>query len=110
MRKIKIETLKRKIEKQVKDPRRTEYGNIQHKLWEILIIALLSVICKGEDYEDMEIFGIERENWLREELGLELANGIPSEDTFRRLFERINPKGLRGSLLRHEKSLPIPTM
>jgi predicted transposase YbfD/YdcC len=98
MRKIKIETLKRKIEKKIKDPRRTEYGNIQHKLWEMLIIALLSVICKGEDYEDMEIFGIEREQWLRDELGLELANGIPSEDTFRRLFERLNPKGLRSSL------------
>jgi hypothetical protein len=98
MKKVKIETLKRKIEKEVKDPRRTEYGNIQHKLWEMLIIALLSVICKGEDYEDMEIFGHERELWLKEELGLELANGIPSEDTFRRIFERMNPQEFRGCL------------
>jgi predicted transposase YbfD/YdcC len=98
MRKIKIETIKRKIELKVKDPRRTAYGNIQHKLWEMLIIALLSVICKGEDYEDMEIFGIERESWLRSELGLELASGIPSEDTFRRLFERLNPREFRGCL------------
>jgi predicted transposase YbfD/YdcC len=98
MRKIKVETLKGKIEKKVKDPRRTEYGNIQHKLWEMLVIALLSVICKGEDYEDMEIFGVEREKWLREELGLELKYGIPSEDTFRRLFERLNPKEFRSCL------------
>jgi predicted transposase YbfD/YdcC len=105
MRKIKIETLKGKIEKRVSDPRRTEYGNIRHKLWEILVIALLSVICKGADYlpagqagEDMEIFGIEREKWLREELGLDLEHGIPSEDTFRRLFERLNPKGFRSCL------------
>jgi predicted transposase YbfD/YdcC len=98
MRKIKIETLKRKIEKEVSDPRRTEYGNIRHKLWEMLVIALLSVICKGEDYEDMEIFGVEREQWLREELGLELAHGIPSEDTFRRLFERLRPREFRSCL------------
>jgi predicted transposase YbfD/YdcC len=98
MRKIKIETLKRKIEKKVKDPRRTKYGNIQHKLWEMLIIALLSVICQGEDYGDMEIFGKKREKWLREEMGLELKYGIPSEDTFRRLFERLNPKEFRWCL------------
>ena len=78
MKRIKIETIKKKIENKVKDPRRTEYGNIQHKLWEMLIIGLLSVVCKGEDYEDMEIFGKEREQWLREEMGLELVNGIPS--------------------------------
>jgi len=98
MKKIKVETLKRKIEKHVKDPRRTEYGNIRHKLWEMLVIGLLSVICKGEDYEDMEIFGMEREAWLREELGLELKYGIPSSDTFRRLFERLNPREFRSCL------------
>jgi len=98
MKKIEVETLKRKIELKVKDPRRTEYGNIRHKLWEMIIIALLSVICGGEDYEDMEIFGTERESWLREEFGLELEYGIPSKDTFRRLFERLNPKEFRSCL------------
>ena len=97
-RKIKIETLKRKIEQKMQDPRRTEYGNIRHKLWEMLIIALCSGISKGEDYDDMEEFGIEREKWLREELGLELKYGIPSSDTFRRLFERLNPREFRGCL------------
>ena len=96
--KIKIETLKRKIEQKVRDPRRTEYGNIRHKLWEMLVIALCSVISKGEDYDDMEEFGIEREKWLKEELGLELENGIPSGDTFRRLFERLKPTEFRSCL------------
>jgi predicted transposase YbfD/YdcC len=98
MRKIKIETLKRKIEKHVKDPRRTKYGNIRHKLWEIIVIGLLSVICKGEDYEDMEIFGAAREKWLREEMGLELKYGIADKETFRRLFERMKPKEFRRCL------------
>jgi predicted transposase YbfD/YdcC len=96
-RKIKIETLKRKIEKQLRDPRR-QYGHILHKLWEMVVIALCSVLCLGEDYDDMEEFGKEREKWLREELGLELQNGIPSGDTFRRLFERLNPKEFRSCL------------
>jgi hypothetical protein len=96
-RRIKIETIKRKIEEKVSDPRR-QYGNLLHKIWEMLIIALLSVVCMGEDYDDMETFGKERKKWLREEMGLELSNGIPSGDTFRRLFERMNPKEFRSCL------------
>jgi predicted transposase YbfD/YdcC len=69
-----------------------------HKLWEMVIIALLSVICKGDDYGDMEEFGKRKERWLKTELGLELVNGIPSEDTFRRLFEAMNPKEFRSCL------------
>jgi len=51
---------------------------------DMLIIALSSRISDGEDYEDMEEFGKEREKWLREELNLELPNGIPSGKTFER--------------------------
>lgn len=98
IRKIKIETLKTKVGKKVKDPRRTSHGNILHKLWEMLVIALCSVICMGEDYDDMEEFGKKREKWLKDELGLELKNGIPSGDTFRRLFERMNPREFRSCL------------
>jgi len=97
MRRIKIDTIKRKVNQKVRDPRR-QYGNIQHKLWEMLIIGLLCVICDGEDYDDMEIFGIERDKWLREELGLGLEYGVPCSATFRRLFERLNPKELRSCL------------
>ena len=47
----------------VPDPRR-DYGNCRHKLIDILIIALCSVICGGEGFEDMEEFGESRESWL----------------------------------------------
>jgi predicted transposase YbfD/YdcC len=96
-RNIKIETLKQKIEEKITDPRR-QYGNLRHKLWEMLVIALLCVICKGEDYKDMEEFGNQRKDWLKDELGLELENGIPSWDTFRRLFEVMNPREFRTCL------------
>lgn len=77
--------------KEVKDPRRS-WGNLRHKLEDILIIGLCSVICQGEDFEDMEIFGKERKGWL--EKFLELPHGIPDSDTFRRVFERVDPQEL----------------
>jgi predicted transposase YbfD/YdcC len=79
----------------IKDPRRSG-GNLRHKLDEILIIGLCSVICCGEDFVDMEDFGKDREEWLRG--FLELPNGIPDSDTFRRVYERINPYALAKSL------------
>ncbi len=78
------------------EPRRTTYGNIRHKLTDIVIIGLCTIICGGEDYNDMEAFGHEREDWLR--TFLDLPNGIPDSDTFRRLFERLNPAKLSECL------------
>lgn len=80
----------------ITEPRRVSYGNIRHRLDDIIIIGLCTVICGGEDYSDMEEFGLEREEWLR--TFLELPNGIPDSDTFRRLFERLNPAELSKCL------------
>lgn len=80
----------------IEDPRRTDRGNIRHKLEDIIIIGLCTLIGNGEDFEDMEDFGKEREEWLRQ--FLELPNGIPCSDTFRRLFERLNPESLSECL------------
>jgi predicted transposase YbfD/YdcC len=87
-----IRKLKEEVSK-VSDPRRA-YGNLRHKLEDIIIMGLLSTICLGEDFVDMEEFGKEREEWLRG--FLELPNGIPDSDTFRRVFERLEP----GELLK----------
>ena len=91
-----IERLKEALQK-VKEPRRTSHGNIRHKLEDIIIIGLCTIICKGEDYADMEEFGKERQAWLR--TILELPNGIPDSDTFRRVFERLNPQELSECLI-----------
>ena len=53
---------------------------------------MCTILSNGEDYEDMEIFGLEREGWLREKLKLELPNGIPTRITFERIYEALNPK------------------
>jgi len=77
--------------KEVKDPRRL-WGNLRHKLEDILIIGLCSIICQEEDFEDMELFGRERKEWLEE--FLELPHRIPDSDTFRHVFERVDPQEL----------------
>lgn len=82
--------------KQVADPRRTKGGHILHKLEDIIIIGLCTVVCGGEDFPAMEEFGKEREEWLRK--FLELPHGIPDSDTFRRVFERIRPEALSECL------------
>jgi len=61
-----------------------------HTLQDIIIIAICAVICGAEDWEDIERFGKDKREWL--ESILELPNGIPSHDTFRRVFIHINPK------------------
>ena len=91
---MRIQTLKEEI-RQINDPRRS-YGNLRHKLEDIIIIGLMTIICIGEDFTDMENFGVEREDWLK--TFLELPNSIPDSDTFRRVFERINSQELSKCL------------
>lgn len=61
-----------------------------HQLSDILTIAILAVLSGGNGWEDMEIYAVSKQTWLSTFLAL--PNGIPSADTFRRVFERLNPK------------------
>lgn len=61
-----------------------------HKLGDILAIAILAVICGAETWGEIEDFGIARYKWLQ--TYLELSNGIPSHDTFNRVFSIISPE------------------
>lgn len=73
---------------EIEDPR-VERTRV-HLLKDILIIGILSVIAGGRGWEDMENYGLSKYEWLEQFLAL--PQGIPSADTFRRVFERINPK------------------
>ena len=66
--------------------------NCQHLLLEILVIAFCAVLCGADGWEDIQRFGIAKRAWLQERLGLRLPAGIPSEDTFRRVFSRLDPE------------------
>ena len=70
------------------DPRT---GNAKaHIFLEILIIAILAVICGADGWSDVELFGKNKKVWLK--TFLELPKGIPSHDTFGRVFAKIKPK------------------
>lgn len=73
---------------EVKDPR-VEKTRL-HSLIDIITISILAVIAGAEGWEDIEEYGLNKKQWLS--TFLELPFGIPSPDTFRRVFERINPK------------------
>lgn len=77
------------------DSRRTNKGNIRHKLKDI-IIGLCSQTCNGNNFSDMQDFGEARQTWLKQ--FLELPHGIPDSDAFRRVFERLNPAALAECL------------
>jgi predicted transposase YbfD/YdcC len=80
---------------EVKDPRR-DYGNLMHNIRTLLVIGLLSTLCGGKDYRDMEVFAKTKYEWLSGFLNLD--NGAPDSDTFRRVFERVNSDELLKSL------------
>jgi predicted transposase YbfD/YdcC len=61
-----------------------------HPLPNILIIALLTMICVGEGWEDMEEFGLAKREWLG--TFLDLRHGTPSADTFRRVLSAVDPE------------------
>src|ERR1041384_6133043 len=71
----------------VEDPRCQ--GKIEHRLIDILVIAVCAVIACAESWDDIALYGRSKLAWLR--TFLELPNGIPSHDTFRRVFMLIDP-------------------
>ncbi len=74
-----------------------------HKLIDIIIISICAVICGAEGWEEIEEFGKEKQEWL--ENMLELPNGIPSHDTIRRVFSKINPQEFERCFLEWVRSL-----
>jgi predicted transposase YbfD/YdcC len=85
----------------MRDPRidRTK----RHKLLDILIIAICGVICGADSWVDIEMYGKSKLEWLK--TFLELPNGIPSHDTFGRVFAALNPEEFENSFLEWVKAI-----
>jgi predicted transposase YbfD/YdcC len=64
----------------------------RHELFDLVVVALCGTIAGGDTWVDIERFGKERLAWLR--TFLTLAEGIPSHDTFGRVFARLDPAEL----------------
>jgi len=75
---------------EIKDPRleRTK----RHQLIDIITITICAVISGAESWDDIGFFGECKYKWFKSFLAL--PNGIPSHDTFNRVFSRINPQEL----------------
>lgn len=71
-----------------------ENHNKVHVLVEIIAIAVCSVICGANNYTEIAVIANEKRDWLQTFLILE--HGIPSHDTFNRVFARINPQQLQA--------------
>lgn len=90
---------------ELKDPRNTH--TVQHDLGDILTIAILAILCGANSFVAMEEFGTARAEWLKTFLAL--SNGIPSHDTFGRLFATLNPKQLTALFQRWTDGLATAT-
>jgi predicted transposase YbfD/YdcC len=71
---------------QVKDPRKDRTK--QHMLVDILVIAICAIICGAEGWVDIELYGNSKLTWLKTFLAL--PHGIPSHDTFGRVFSMVD--------------------
>jgi len=81
--------------REIEDPRMER--NKRHTIWDIIVLTICAVVCGCETWEDIEIYGKEKRQWLSRFLAL--PNGIPSHDTIRRLFIRLNPEQLQQCFL-----------
>lgn len=70
----------------------------KHQLLDILVVALLAVICGADDFEEIALYGRQKEAFLK--TFLSLPNGIPSHDTFNRVFRYLDKNAFGDCLYR----------
>jgi len=80
----------------ITDPRQA--GKVEHDLVELLVVAVNAVLVGADTFVEIELWAKEKLDWLRSYLRLE--NGIPSHDTFGRLFGVIDPDEFEAAFRR----------
>jgi len=85
----------RKHFRELPDPR--DRRGRRHRLDEIVIMAILAVICSADSWQEVAQFARAKKNWLT--TFLELPHGIPSHDTFGRVFSAVKPEAFERCFL-----------
>lgn len=91
---------------ELEDPRLNNH-NLRHNLTDILVITILATICGADSWTEINEFAVAKEEWLS--TFLSLPNGIPSHDTFGRVFSLIDPNKFETCFRSWIESLEIDT-
>lgn len=91
---------------EVPDPRR-EHLRL-HNLWEIIAITILAVVSGADSWVEVAKYGVSKLTFLR--TFLELPNGIPSHDTFGRVFALVNPSALQAGFVKWVQAIAEATL
>jgi len=81
--------------------------NVIHKLHDMLVIAICAVICGADGWIEVAEFGRSKQAWFKS--FLDLPGGIPSHDTFGRVFARLNPEAFERCFTAWTGALPATT-
>lgn len=87
--------------KDIPDPRKPY--NQKHQFLDVVIIAVLAVLCGMNTWYEIHDWALARQMWL--ETFLELPDGIPSHDTFNRIFQMMDPEKFHEAFLRWTQGL-----
>src|SRR5437660_6249340 len=85
----------KKYFRRLKDPR--VVGRSRHLLVDIVVLAICGVIADCDDWPEIVLFAQKRLAWFKR--FLKLPNGVPSHDTFERVFSKLEPRALQCSCL-----------
>lgn len=91
---------------ELEDPRLNNH-NFRHNLPDILVITILATICGADGWTEINEFAVAKEEWLK--TFLSLPHGIPSHDTFGRVFALIDPSKFESCFCAWIESLEINT-
>jgi len=88
------------------DPRKPR--GIRHELADIVVISILAVICGANSYSQIHQYALAQQDWLK--TFLKLPSGIPSQDTFERIFALLNPTAWQARFLAWTRTLVLPDL
>lgn len=78
---------------------------VQHDLLEIIAMTIIAVAGDCDGWDEIEDFCLQYEEWLRRVVGLSMSSGVPSADTFERIWRRMDSKAFKASFRRWTESI-----